>query len=517
MREKRHIMVFGNFPGFKSGSRDCGGDGKLRTRITEDETRHYRYVNEDNWLGIRWLWGMLEILEVVDGTQRSLAASGQHFLDQDQWYDLYIQLDGGQMTLYSAKRGDDQKKLLSTQTTLPATTNRLRVRVNGTMPFEFDDFRICSRTVPGTHSMTYAYGKANQLESVTTGGMTSFFTYDPWGRLATRTATVGNQQYTATYTWRFGDKLQRIDSSFPGEPPVVLYNYDGLGKRRIKAVGDETHYWRWDAGYNVVAEYKDQTPDWNAGALQRFFVPSGHTALAEATSGAGGSVNNAAYTYLAHDHLGTTRKGYNQAKTEIHSNEHLPFGQRFSTTGTVPYHEWTGKPWDAESQMYYFPYRYYSLMMNCWTAADPLGLVDGPNLYGYVRGNPMLFIDILGDSIFSDLWGVITDNLLCGLFVGFYWQNQLRKAKVLNLGGDYAHCLVGCKIAQRCGRGSAIWAAETWEVLQGLPEDRREDIASTLVHADPCNKESCEYRCADYSKKIRKHSEIFNLDFLLHQ
>lgn len=44
MREKRHIMVFGNFPGFKSGSRDCGGDGKLRTRITEDETRHYRYA-----------------------------------------------------------------------------------------------------------------------------------------------------------------------------------------------------------------------------------------------------------------------------------------------------------------------------------------------------------------------------------------------------------------------------------------------------------------------------------------
>jgi RHS repeat-associated protein len=183
------------------------------------------------------------------------------------------------------------------------------------------------------------------------------------------------------------------------EKERVTCHDDGLGKRRIKAVGDETHYWRWDAGYNVLAEYKDQTPDWDAGALQRFFVPFGHTALAEATPGAGGSVTNGTYTYLAHDHLGTSRKGYNQSQTEIHSNEHLPFGQRFSTTGTVPYHEWTGKPWDADTQMYYFPYRYYSPMMNRWTAADPLGLVDGPNLYGYVGGSPIVNMDVLGLAI----------------------------------------------------------------------------------------------------------------------
>ena len=280
---------------------------------------------------------------------------------------------------------------------LPAMTNRLRVRVNGTMSCEFEDFRICSHTVHATHSMACTYGKANQLESVTAGGMTSFFTYDPWGRLATRTATVGGQQYTATYTWRFGDKLQRIDSSFPGEPPVVLYNYDGLGKRRIKAVGDETPYWRWDAGYNVVAEYKDQTPDCDAGALQRFFVPFGHTPLAEATPGAGDNVTNGAYTYLAHDHLGTVRQWRFANKNSARAIEYDPYGNNYAQSGFVnmpriyALHEF-----DSALKQYRAPFRHYRPAMARWTTPDPLGMVDGPNRYAYVGGNPVDNSDFLG-------------------------------------------------------------------------------------------------------------------------
>ena len=226
------------------------------------------------------------------------------------------------------------------------------------------------------------------------------------------------------------------------------------------SVVEETHYWRWDAGYNVVAEYKDQSPDWNVGALQRFFVPFGHTALAEATSGAGGSVSTGAYTYLAHDHLGTTRKGYNQAKTEVHSNEHLPFGQRFSTTGTVPYHEWTGKPWDAESQMYYFPYRYYSPMMNRWTAADPLGLVDGPNVYGYVGGNPIMHFDPEGGAataiFFAGLATYAVGTPFLALMIA--WVNRVCYDGFDGKGGftavnknqndHYKHCVTSCRMAR---------------------------------------------------------------------
>ena len=237
---------------------------------------------------------------------------------------------------------------------------------------------------------------------MTTSGVTSSFSYDPWGRLASRSATIGGQNYTATYTYRFGDKLQRIDSNFPGETPVVLYNYDGLGKRCLKAIGNDTTYWRWDAGYSVLAQYQDTTPDWGISGFDRFFVPFGHTALAEADLDATGVPANAAYTYLAHDHLGTSYYGFNQSKTVVSQNIHLPFGQRSYVSGNSPYLEFTGKPWDAESQMYYFPYRYYSPSMNRWTAPDPVGLIDGPNAYGYTRGDSINNFDVLGLFINCD-------------------------------------------------------------------------------------------------------------------
>ena len=238
--------------------------------------------------------------------------------------------------------------------------------------------------------------EAGNDRRATMSGITSNFTYDAWGRLATRSALIGRQTYTATYTYWFGDKLKRVDSDFPGETALVQYNYDGLGKRRLKVVGNDTTYWRWDTGYSTVAQYQDQTPDWDITGFDRFFVPFGHTALAEATLDGSGNPANAIYTYLAHDHLGSSRYGFNHAKSEQFTYEHLPFGQRYTTTGTAPYHEFTGKPWDPDIQMFYFPFRYYSPNMARWTMADPGGMVDGPNFYGYVLSNPVSNLDPLG-------------------------------------------------------------------------------------------------------------------------
>ena len=356
-----------------------------------------RYVDENNWLGVRFMWNMLIVVEKVSGVEQDLAYTAVNsFAAQDVWYDVYVQLDGSSVVLFACERGDTVQRLLETSTNLGTSTSALRVRVNGVMPFEFDDFRVCSRSIHAGQSMVFTYGPANQLATMTTSGVTSSYTYDPWGRLASRSATIGGQSYTATYTYRFGDKLKRIGSNFPGETPVVLYNYDGLGKRRLKAVGNDTTYWRWDAGYSVLAQYGDSSPDWNTSGFDRFFVPFGHTALAEADLEASGVPANAAYTYLAHDHLGTSYYGFNQSKTVVSQNVHLPLGQRMYVTGNSPYHEFTGKPWDAEAQLYYFPYRYYSTNMNRWTAVDPAGLIDGPNIYVFAGANPIKNKDISG-------------------------------------------------------------------------------------------------------------------------
>ena len=56
-------------------------------------------------------------------------------------------------------------------------------------------------------------------------------------------------------------------------------------------------------------------------------------------------------------------------------------------------YRYTGKEKDEESGLYYHGARYYAVWLGRWTAADPLGLVDGLNLYRYSRDNPVNFSD----------------------------------------------------------------------------------------------------------------------------
>jgi hypothetical protein len=46
--------------------------------------------------------------------------------------------------------------------------------------------------------------------------------------------------------------------------------------------------------------------------------------------------------------------------------------------------------------LYYHGARYYAPWLGRWVSCDPLGTVDGPNLFSYVQENPICFIDIKG-------------------------------------------------------------------------------------------------------------------------
>jgi len=59
-----------------------------------------------------------------------------------------------------------------------------------------------------------------------------------------------------------------------------------------------------------------------------------------------------------------------------------------------------GNPWmfaakrrDPETGLIYFGRRYYDSASGRFITTDPAGFADGPNLYGYVKGNPMMYID----------------------------------------------------------------------------------------------------------------------------
>jgi RHS repeat-associated protein len=66
---------------------------------------------------------------------------------------------------------------------------------------------------------------------------------------------------------------------------------------------------------------------------------------------------------------------------------HITPGDRF---------QYTGQEYDTETQLYYYGARYYDAGVGRFTTQDPLGTIDGTNLYTHVRNNPVNLIDPTG-------------------------------------------------------------------------------------------------------------------------
>lgn len=75
--------------------------------------------------------------------------------------------------------------------------------------------------------------------------------------------------------------------------------------------------------------------------------------------------------------------------------EYDVFGAIRNETGTSDNtRKFTGKEWDADSNLYYYAARYYDPYIGRFTQRDPIG--DGVNWYVYTYNNPLKFVDPTG-------------------------------------------------------------------------------------------------------------------------
>ncbi len=70
----------------------------------------------------------------------------------------------------------------------------------------------------------------------------------------------------------------------------------------------------------------------------------------------------------------------------------------------------TGHRWDAETGMYFAPFRYYAPQNARWMKRDPAGFVDGVNVYAYVKNRPTYTVDPMGRQAIT-----LTGACLAGL------------------------------------------------------------------------------------------------------
>src|SRR5690554_345357 len=101
--------------------------------------------------------------------------------------------------------------------------------------------------------------------------------------------------------------------------------------------------------------------------------------------------------YYHNDHLGTPQLLTDQQQSVVWQGRYTPFGEVVELVNLVEQPlRFPGQYHDRETGLYYNYFRDYNPSLGRYLQSDPLGLVDGPNTYAYVRGNPLRHTDSRG-------------------------------------------------------------------------------------------------------------------------
>jgi RHS repeat-associated protein len=156
---------------------------------------------------------------------------------------------------------------------------------------------------------------------------------------------------------------------------------------------------KWNSRFKVLNQ------ETSGGALAESYVIENPNAEVATLLGmvSGSNPSTGTYAYFAHDHLGSVRAVYDADKALTGDYDYTPYGSIYAQTGATALTDlpaaFTGKPLDPASGLYSFPYRIYSPELARWLSRDPLGMVDGPNVYGYVGERPIVALDPDGHII----------------------------------------------------------------------------------------------------------------------
>ncbi|MBI5117924.1 hypothetical protein HZA56_15725 [Candidatus Poribacteria bacterium] len=237
--------------------------------------------------------------------------------------------------------------------------------------------------------ITYNYNNVNQLLSSTNPSQA--FTYDDDGNMTqgyTPEGYVFSAQYdaenrlkTLTYTGS-GGAVHRTEYSYSGDSLLAntkKYENDVLVSESRPVLDGFLPLQERDGANSVVREYA-----WGLN------FGGGIGGLLDLKQGGQN------YSYL-YDGKGEVTALLNGSEEVVAAYTYDAFGNLMSGIGTLsqPF-KFSTKPYDQETGLSYFGYRFYSPVVRRWITRDPIGYAGGMNLYAYVGNGPVNWIDPLG-------------------------------------------------------------------------------------------------------------------------
>ena len=94
--------------------------------------------------------------------------------------------------------------------------------------------------------------------------------------------------------------------------------------------------------------------------------------------------------YYLYDGLGSVTELIDEDENVVNQYRYTVFGESMYKEEEVfnPY-QYTGRRYDEETGQYYYRARMYSPVQSRFISNDPMGMVDGPNMYAYVGNDPV--------------------------------------------------------------------------------------------------------------------------------
>ncbi len=172
------------------------------------------------------------------------------------------------------------------------------------------------------------------------------------------------------------------------------YQYDGDGRRVSVNSNSNTKNYIYDS-LNVISE-RDSSGATTANYLRN----------PNASGGIGGIISQQADTanpqYYLYDGLGSVVNLTSVTGAITQSYSYDAFGNVISQSGSVTNsNKFLTKQMDA-SGLVYFGARYYGPVAGRFITQDPMGMVDGPNLYTYCCNDPVNCKDLWGLCLSAD-------------------------------------------------------------------------------------------------------------------
>jgi RHS repeat-associated protein len=324
------------------------------------------------------------------------------------------------------------------------------------------------------------------------GPYSARYSHDPHGNMT-------QMPHLPALTWDEQDRLRSTTRQVVaggGTPQTTYYVYDGEGQRvrkvteRQAAAGMTATRQSERIALSGVEVYREYEPDGVTVTLERETLnvqDAERTVLRQETRTAGTDVapgDQARYQYG--NQLGSAVLELDDASGVLTYEEYFPFGATSyqavtSQTDLPKRYRYTGREHDTENDLAYHGARYYAPWLGRWTACDPEGTQDGPNLYCYVRNRPIVAVDPNGRWL-NILIGAAAGFVAGG---GFELGRQLIKHEKLNwgrvgsaaLGGTVAGAIggatMGMGLVVEGGLGAGVGSAIGGLITRGLNGEKQ--------------------------------------------